>query len=77
VLTDQYFPGWKAHVDGVEVPVTRADYDFRAIPMVSGKHTVVFSYEPESFHRGLLMAWIGFIAITCITLTGAAGRLKE
>lgn len=77
VLTDQYFPGWKAQVDGAEVAVTRADYDFRAVPVSAGRHTVIFSYEPESFRKGLLAAWLGFIALTCMTILGASRRPKK
>lgn len=77
VLTDQYFPGWKARVDGAYVPITCVDYDFRGIPVSAGKHEVVFSYEPESFRRGLTIGWIGFIVLACMSIAGAAGRLRE
>lgn len=45
-LSDNYYPGWKAKVDGKEAKIYRADYAFRAIILPEGKHEVVFYYNP-------------------------------
>ncbi len=55
ILTDTYYPGWKAYVDGAETPIYRANYTFRAVEVPSGKHTVRFTYEPASIVVG---GWI-------------------
>ena len=52
-LSDTYYPGWKAYVDGEEATIYRANYAFRAVPVPAGEHTVVFRFEPESFKWGL------------------------
>ena len=49
-LSDTYFPGWKAYVDGKESVIYRANYAFRAVKVSEGKHEVVFRYEPEVFY---------------------------
>ena len=54
-LTDTYYPGWKAYVDGVETPIYRANYSFRAVEVPAGSHTVRFTYEPVSVVVG---GWI-------------------
>ena len=46
VLSDTYYPGWKAFVDGVEEPVLRADYAFRGVRLPEGAKRVVFMFEP-------------------------------
>ncbi len=51
-LSDSFFPGWKAYVDGKETKIYRANYAFRAIVVPSGKHTVIFSFNPRSFYIG-------------------------
>lgn len=56
VLTDAYYPGWRATVDGAEVPVLRADFLFRAAQLPAGTHLVQFRYQPASFETGLAIS---------------------
>lgn len=52
LLSDNYYPGWKAYVDSKETKVYRANYTFRAIEIPKGKHNVEFIYKPSSFYIG-------------------------
>ncbi|MBX9570193.1 MAG: YfhO family protein [Candidatus Obscuribacterales bacterium] len=61
VLADQYYPGWKAKVDGVETPVLRCNGFMRGVRLKPGKHTVEFLYEPDSVKYGLLLAAVGCV----------------
>lgn len=58
VLTDTFYPGWKAEVDGKEVPISKANLLFRALPLGAGKHLVRFSYMPLSFVWGVVLAML-------------------
>ncbi|EKD64924.1 MAG: hypothetical protein ACD_50C00242G0001 [uncultured bacterium] len=60
-LSDVYYPGWKAKIDGKEVKIYRADYTFRAVPVPAGKHKVEFVYNPQGFKYGVLLAVVGAI----------------
>lgn len=65
VLSDTYYPGWRAFVDGSPQPAYIADYNFRAVAVPAGTHTVTFEYAPFSATLGLLvsagalMVWAG------------------
>ena len=52
VLSDTYYPGWNATVDGVETTIARANFCQRAILIPAGNHTVRFSFEPTSVRTG-------------------------
>jgi hypothetical protein len=65
VLRDNYFPGWKAEVDGAPARILRADYAFRAVALSAGSHRVVFRYRPGSFYWG--------IGVSLAALAAAAG----
>ncbi|MCL6629216.1 MAG: YfhO family protein, partial [Armatimonadetes bacterium] len=66
VLTDQYYPGWKAFVDGTPSRVMRVDYVFRAVAVPAGKHVVSFKYAPDSYKRGLRVAAVALLVILYI-----------
>jgi hypothetical protein len=67
MLTDTWYPGWQAWVDGVETPIYRADYIYRAVPVQPGSHSIVFEYHPMSFMLGLLVS-----GLTIVLLCGFA-----
>lgn len=52
ILSDAYYPGWRARLDGVETPLLEADGMFRAVYLPAGEHRVEFRYQPQSFDRG-------------------------
>ena len=66
VLTDTWFPGWTAHVDGREFPVERADYAFRAVRLEPGRHEVEFRYAPGSVRLGLALSVLALLAIVAL-----------
>lgn len=61
VLTDTYFPGWRATLNLSPVKILRANYTFRAIEIPSGTHEVEFKYRPASFQWGVLTSLLFFI----------------
>jgi hypothetical protein len=75
VLGDNYYPGWKAYVDGREVPIERVDYLFRGVRVGAGVSTVEFRYEPVSWRIGWIVSLIALAAllaaIAVATLRGA------
>lgn len=50
VLLDSYDKDWKVFVDGKEAKVLRANYNFRAVFLDAGDHTVEFIYFPLKFY---------------------------
>jgi uncharacterized membrane protein YfhO len=53
VLTDAWYPGWRATIDGAPVEVARADVLFRAVPVPAGRHRVEFAFAPLSLWMGV------------------------
>ena len=73
-LSDTYYPGWKAYVDGQEKKIYLANYAFRAVEVPQGEHEIIFRYEPKSFWWGL---WISLVAGGVVILGIAALGMKE
>ncbi|MEK7214659.1 MAG: YfhO family protein, partial [Chloroflexota bacterium] len=53
VLSDAYYPGWVARVEGRIMPIVPANAAFRGVPVPPGRVRVEFSYEPESVRLGI------------------------
>ncbi len=64
VLTDSYYPGWEAHLDGAPAEIHRANGLYRAVVVPPGSHQVVFEYRPRSFRAGasISLAALGVLA---------------
>lgn len=67
-LSDPFYPGWKALVDGKETSVYRANYALRAIPVAKGRHSVVFLFQPQSFSFGVIGFAVGLSGLGLISL---------
>jgi len=63
ILTDTYYPGWKAYIDGQKTDIKETGSSFRAVDLTSGKHDVIFRYQPKSFFWGLLASLLSLIII--------------
>ena len=66
LLTDNYYPGWVASVDGKREKVYRADYAFKAVFVTRGTHTVVFQYMPQSVIIGGVTTFGGIILFVAL-----------
>jgi hypothetical protein len=77
VLSDIWYPGWRATVDGREAPVERVDYLLRGVAVGPGTHTVELTYRPASWRAGWLisaLAAVGLVATGLLLRRRAGAR---
>ncbi len=63
ILSDAWYPGWEASVDGKLVTIHRADILFRAVALDAGRHKVVFSFRPASLTIGAGVSLAGLLGL--------------
>ena len=68
VLSEVYYPGWRATVDGVPTPILRADVALRALAVRAGEHRVEMVFDPWSVKIG-----IGITLATLLWVTMRVG----
>lgn len=75
VLTDAWFPGWTASVDGRETRVERADHAFRAVKLGPGRHDIEFRYAPTSVRLGLALSALAAVVTGALAWPAMAPAL--
>lgn len=63
MLTDSYYPGWKAEVNKKSFRIYEADGIFRAIELPKGENHVRFYYQPESFNKGIIISFLSLLGV--------------
>ena len=71
LLSEIYYPhGWRATVDGVEVPILRVNYLMRALEVPAGEHQVVLTFYPVSERYTEATAFVS-MGITLLLMAAA------
>jgi hypothetical protein len=66
VMSETYYPGWQATIDGRPAPVLRANYVLRAIPVPAGPHTIQLLFRPLSFTIGAIVTSLTVAALIVV-----------
>jgi hypothetical protein len=61
VFAENYYPGWRATIDGKRTKIFRANYTFQAVRVPAGTHVVKFSFEVVYFRLAIAFTVIGLL----------------
>ncbi|MFN8468014.1 MAG: YfhO family protein [Caldilineaceae bacterium] len=73
ILSETWYPGWSATVNGQAAPIEQVDGTFRAVPVPAGAAEVQLRYWPPSWTWGLVMLAAG---VLLVVIAAAIGRSK-
>jgi hypothetical protein len=76
VLSDSWYPAWRADIDGSAVDVLPGNYAQRAVPVTAGRHVVTFSYEPTGLENGAYISGAALL-VCALGLTGVTWRSRR
>jgi hypothetical protein len=77
VLSDMYYPGWKAFVDGKAVPIQQVNLAMRAVAVPSGTHEIRYVFRPASVYAGGILTGIGILGAGLIAFPGVFFRRRR
>jgi hypothetical protein len=63
VLSEIYYPGWKAWINSKRVQLLQGNSILRVIPVQKGKHKIELKFQPESFRWGAVISLLSLLAI--------------
>jgi hypothetical protein len=61
VVSDTFFPGWKADIDGRSVELYEVNGAMRGVVVPEGAHTVTMRYRPASVYFGAFLSLAGIV----------------
>ena len=78
VFSEVYYShGWKAYLDGKQVPHVRVNYTLRGMYVPVGRHEIVFKFDPEIVKTGSNIALASSILLGLLLIGGLAYALKK
>jgi hypothetical protein len=78
VFSDIYYnKGWNVYVDGVKSDYVRVNYLLRGMKIASGKHSIVFKFEPEGYIVGEKIALASSLLLVLLVGFGAFKAVKN
>lgn len=77
VLADLWDTGWKAYLDGRQVPILRTDHALRGVVAPAGTSAIEFRYEPASLRLGLQLASVAAILLAAWSILTYVRRSRS
>ena len=71
VVSENYYPGWRATVDGKAAPVARVNYTLIGVPLPEGARHVELTFHSSPYERGKLIT-LGALALTAALIVVGA-----
>lgn len=68
ILSDTWYPGWKAKLDGQRVELFRGFSNFRTIWVPAGTHTIEMKYQPPSYAIGAGISISGWLILAILAI---------
>ena len=71
VVSENYYPGWKATVDGRSATLARADYSLIGVELPAGAKTVELTFDSAPYHTGKAITLLALALSLAWWLVGA------
>lgn len=78
VFSEIYYPaGWKATIDGNEVPILRVNYALRGLEIPAGGHVIEFTFQPKPYVIGNKVTASASVLLLLVVMGVLFLELKE
>lgn len=74
VVSEWYYPGWTASIDGTETPILETNAGLRGLFVPAGTHNIEFAYRPLSVMIGAVVTILSLIGLTGMLVASRTAR---
>lgn len=74
VVSENYYPGWTATVDGTAVPSERGDLSLITVPLPEGARRISLAFDSAPFHTGKRVTLAAIAAALLLLVAGLVPR---
>jgi uncharacterized membrane protein YfhO len=71
VVSENYYPGWTATVDGKPAGIGRVDYSFIGVDLPAGARSVALAFTSRAYETGKVITWLAIGIGLLLTAAGA------
>jgi hypothetical protein len=68
VISDAFYNGWEATLDGEPVPIEQVDVLFRGLIILPGEHEIELIYSPKLFEIGKIISLLGILVLAVLAI---------
>lgn len=76
-VSENYYPAWRATVDGEEAPVLRAQYALMAVPLPAGARSVDLVYRSAAYRIGRVVTLVTILTVLALMAGDRLRRRRE
>ena len=69
VISEAWYPDWKATVDGKAADLVQTDFMLRGLSLAPGTHTIHMTFAAASFQKGKMLSLVGGLMSLALILT--------
>jgi hypothetical protein len=77
VVSENYFPGWRATVDGKPAPVGRADFNLLGVALPQGARSVELRFDDSAYLKGRVITLVALLAAVLLWVGGAVVARRQ
>jgi hypothetical protein len=71
VVSENFYPGWRATVDGKATSVARMNYNLIGVPLPAGARSVQLRFTDSAYERGRVITLVAVFIACLLTIGGA------
>jgi hypothetical protein len=77
VVAENYFPGWRATVNGQPAPVVRADYNLIGVPLPTGASRISLDFTDAAYQKGKVVTLLALLVALALVGGGALMERRQ